>query len=472
MRRLLEPICLAVVAVAQLALFTRLLTTAYDFDEGVYLLALEALRSGQQLGTDVFAAQPPAFYWLLRSIAATIGEHGERVRLGIALLSLLGTAGAWFLARCVAGPAAGVLAAALLTIAPPVPLFAARILADLPSLWLALAALGLGALAGRRDSSTAAAAAGVVAVLAVATKVAAAITIPVLVVVLLAGGGRRARRLSLAAAGAAVAAAAILLANAGAIDELWAGVVTYHRQAGATPAVIDRWASIRDLFNPRTPELWLIVVGVVVFAIRVVRRKARPAEVALWAWAAAAFAALATYAPLHYNHLVALPIPLVVAAATSLGAQVAAAPRRRQTMAVAVLAVVIAAGYAQQWRRVAIAGERQTRREVAAAEALRRVTRPGELVAVDVPVSAVLAGRPVPGPLVDTAYLRFETKSLTPERVLAEIDRWCVAAVVAGRAFADEPVVMRGLRQRFATASPAAGATVFSQRRRACETRP
>ena len=471
MRPRLELACLAVVAAAQIALFTRLLATSLDFDEGVYLLGLDALRSGQQLGTDVFAAQPPVFYGILRLLAAVLGTEPEHVRLGIAFLSLVGTGAAWLLARSIAGPVAGVLAAAFLTISPPIPLFASRILADLPSLWLALAALALGAVASRRGSSAAAAGAGTAAAVAVLTKPSALLVIPMLVLILLPGAGGRARRMAWAGAGAAGAATAVLLANIGANRALWDGVVTYHRKAGSTPAVIDRWASIGDLFNPRTPILWLVVAGAAVFGLRVVRRQAWLGEIALWGWALVAFAFLATYAPLHYNHLVALPVPLAVAAATSLGAQVASASPGRRKVAGALLLITIVAAFAQQWRRVAIADEPQSRKDLTAAEVLRRVTRPGDLVVSDLPVSAVLARREVPGPLIDTAYLRFETGSLTPGRVLGEVDRWCVAAVVVGRSFEDEPAVVHGLRQRFSRAAEASGATVLYDRRTPCTPR-
>ena len=195
------------------------------------------------------------------------------------------------------------------------------------------------------------------------------------------------------------------------------------------------------------------------------------AEFALWGWAVAAFIFLAMYSPIHYNHLVALPVPLALAAATSLGAQVTSLRGRPRDAALVVLALVVAAGFAQQWRRVAIADESQSAVEIAAASILRRVTGPEDFVATDLPVSGVLADRLVPGPLVDTAYLRFQTGSLTPAAVLAEIDRWCVTAVVAGRAFADEPAVMEGLRERFARESAASGATVLFDRRSPCRPR-
>ena len=301
--------------------------------------------------------------------------------------------------------------------------------------------------------------------MAVATKISAAIIVPVLVVILLTGGGFVARRLAWAAAGAAAAAIAIVAANAAALGDLWDSVILYHRRASSTPAVIDRWESIADLFNPRTPAFWLVVAGAVVLALRVAQRQALVAELALWGWAAAAFVFLATYSPIHYNHLVALPVPLALAAATSLGAGAVSLRDRRRDAALAVLVVLVAAGYAQQWRRVAIADESQSSAETAAAAILRRVTTSHDIVATDLPVSAVLADRLVPGPLVDAAYLRFATGSLTPVEVLGEIDRWCVAAVVAGRAFADEPAVMRGLKQRFARATTEAGATVVFDRR-------
>ena len=280
----------------------------------------------------MFAAQPPGFYWILQSIAAVLGDQPERVRLGHRDSSPSQgrpAHGSSFAPSPARSRACSPQRCCV--ISPPIPLFAARILADLPSLWVTLAALGLGAFASRRRLAVVAAAAGAASPFAaIAIKVAAVIALPVLVVVLLSGGGRSRQRLAWAAAGAAVVAGVVLLANVGAIRELWGSVVTYHRKAGGTPAVIDRWASIGDLFNPRTPVLWLVVAG----ARRV--RVPRPAAArtagrgcALWGWALVAFLFLATYAPLHYNHLVALPVPLALAAGASLGAQVAVRARPR-----------------------------------------------------------------------------------------------------------------------------------------------
>ena len=54
--------------------FTRALGTRTNYDEGVYLASLDAMRRGQELGTELYTSQPPVFYWLLRALAAPFGS--------------------------------------------------------------------------------------------------------------------------------------------------------------------------------------------------------------------------------------------------------------------------------------------------------------------------------------------------------------------------------------------------------------
>ena len=44
---------------------TRALGARTNFDEGVYLASLDAMRRGQELGSEIYTSQPPVFYWLL-----------------------------------------------------------------------------------------------------------------------------------------------------------------------------------------------------------------------------------------------------------------------------------------------------------------------------------------------------------------------------------------------------------------------
>jgi hypothetical protein len=128
---------------------------------------------------------------------------------------------------------------------------------------------------------------------------------------------------------------------------------------------------------------------------------------------------------------------------------------------VGVLAFLLVAGYVQQHRRVALADVPEQPELVAAAETLRRVTKPNDLVVSDQPIVPFLAGRVVWGPLVDTANLRFQTGSLTPAEVLRELDRGDVAAVVVGRSFLRQPVVLTGIRTRYRLAGRHDGVQVY-----------
>jgi hypothetical protein len=95
---------------------------------------------------------------------------------------------------------------------------------------------------------------------------------------------------------------------------------------------------------------------------------------------------------------------------------------------------------------------------------LRERTAPHQLVATDRPIVAFLAGRRMPGDLVDTAYLRFRSGYLSDARVLRDVDAARVAAVVTARAFRDRPAILAGLRRRFRARARYAGVTVYSIR--------
>ena len=63
---------LAVAGLLAVAAFVyiRGVEAAANYDEGVYLASLDAMRRGQELGSEIYTSQPPVFYWLLRVLAA------------------------------------------------------------------------------------------------------------------------------------------------------------------------------------------------------------------------------------------------------------------------------------------------------------------------------------------------------------------------------------------------------------------
>jgi hypothetical protein len=176
---------------------------------------------------------------------------------------------------------------------------------------------------------------------------------------------------------------------------------------------------------------------------------------------------LLQHKPLHPNHLVWLPVPLALSAGTTLAAE----GRRlghSARYAAAALVLVLAIAYVQQQRRIGIDDVPEPAEVVAAARLVDVRTGAAELVVTDVPVVAVLADRLVPGPLVDTARLRFETGALTVDETVTVLDDQCVQAVVAGRAFPEHPDLMAAIADRYKERTRVDGLVLYDRRRAPC----
>ena len=444
------PQAAAVVALvaAQIALSTHLLDSATNYDEGVYLAALDALRHGQTLGSQVFAAQLPGFYDLLRAVAAVAGASVTHVRAGLLAVFALGTVGAWLIGRHYGGGKGGALTAALFVIAPPLDLFAPQVIADAPALAISIFAVGLATIA----SVPAAVAAGVMLSLAVSVKLTAITAIPAL-----AWFARR--RLIAVVSGAAAAAIVLLALHASALGDLWTSGITYHEDARKTPDVIPH--PLRQIYEQmplRTPFVWLAVAAAVVGVVWALRRVSPPLGVwPLWLWLALGWAFLLLHQPLHYNHLILVPGILAVAAGGTLAAAV-----RGRTMIYAAVFVLVVLGYVQQWRRVDTAWTPEPQSNVAAANALERLVPSSSLVVDDRPIISFLARRQVVGQLVDLAELRFETGSLTQSKVIEESRP--ARAIVVSRSLRDKERVTAYLRRQFRLRYSAGGVEIWTRR--------
>lgn len=461
MKRLAELVALAGLVVAQALLFGRLVGYDTDYDEGVYLTSLDALEHGQRLGADVFAPQPPGWYLLLRLISLAGADSVRGFQIGMVVVAIATCFGAYLVGRAIAGAVAGLTASALLTIAPPFPLYAHRVLADIPPLTAALFSFWLAWQARERRSLWLAAVAGAAMALTLTLKPTAAIAIPVFLLLLLWERTRRGALLIGAMAGAAAVAISLAVAYRDVLGELWESVVVYHRRARDTPAVIDKVEAFTTFLNWRTPFAWLVVAGVVA-SLLLVRRRRVPAVWALWLWAVLSFGFLVYHHPLHDNHLLLLPVALSVP--VGIAVAVVAQRSRYRVVALGLLCALLVAGYAQQQRRIVEDQIDEEPELVRAAEIVRRLTRPDDLVVSDHSIVPYLADRRVAGPLVDTAVLRFQTGSLTDAEVLRELERYDVRAVVAGRAFAGRPALLRELAARYARVRRVSDLRIYSDR--------
>ena len=447
-----EALGLAGLIVVAAVVYIRGVEAAANYDEGVYLASLDALRHGQELGTDVYASQPPGFYVLLQGLSLLPGDGVEGIRVAFVLVALLGLIAAYAIGRKLAGIWGAFGAAGLLAITAPWPVQAARVQADTASVALALCAIAVAFYASRRFWRWVAA--GLLAGSAISVKLLALPVIAPLAVLLIA---RRSWRASGAAlAGAAAVWGALLVANAGALDELWESVVADHRDArDLGPSIADNIE--RVLLHPldwRTPAGVLVPIGLVA-AVVLLRRVEL---LALGAWIVVSAAFLIAQQPLLDHHFVLLASTLAVPAGAGLGAAVARVPVPARYAVAGVIALAIAVGFAQEERRLWRQDD-DPPGVTRAADELRARTAPDELVGTDLPIVAYLADRRVPGQLVDTSFVRLGTGSLTDSEILEELEG--VRAVVVGREFADRPALIRELAARYPEQVSQDGVTLY-----------
>jgi 4-amino-4-deoxy-L-arabinose transferase-like glycosyltransferase len=441
------------VLAAAALLFSRTLDAGANYDEGVYLASADALGRGDRLGEDVFASQPPGFYLLLRLATALPGSSVAETRSLFLLLALVGVAGAWWLGRTLAGSVAGLGAGAALLAAPSFAGESTRIAADMPSIALAFVSLALLADALERRSELVGAAAGLTLSAAVSVKLFAVVAaLPAAAMIVAA---RPSWRALAAIVGGLVTVPLLLVAvYAGDLGALYDDVVAFHtsaRDQGAGP----NSERVARFFAPRSAWTWLVAAGALVW----IARRGHPRTLLpLWQWAVASAAFLVWQRPLLDHHFVLL----AAACSVSTGAVLGHVIETSRRSAIAVTVVVVVAGATQQWRQ----SERllgPVADVEAAAAAVRAATRPGETIVSDLPLIAYLADRPLPGELVDTSAVRFDSGSLEDECVLSTTDAAGTRVVVVGRMFRDRPELLAALRDRFPTRRTVGQITLYER---------
>jgi hypothetical protein len=448
------PEALALAGLLALAAFVyvRGLEAAANYDEGVYLASLDALRHGQELGTDVYASQPPGFYVLLQALSFLPGDGVEGIRVAFVLLALVGLGAGYAIGRRLAGVWGAFGSAALLAVTAPWPVQAARVQADTASVALALSAVAVAVYA--RRSPWRWGVVGVLAGAAIGVKLLALSVLAPLAVLLIARRSWRATGAALA--GVALVWAALLIAYAGALGELWGSVVSDHRDARGLGT--SYWDNVeRVLLHPldwRTPAGVLVPLGLIA-AVVLLRRVEL---LALGVWIAASALLLVVQQPLLDHHFVLLAAVLAVPAGAGLGATVDRVPAPARYAAAGVAALALVAGFVQEERRL-WRQDGDPSGVTWAADELRRRTRPDDLVGTDLPIVAYLADRRVPGQLVDSSFVRLGTGSLTDGEILDALDG--APAVVVGRLYAERPALVGALRQRYPRQLTDEGVTIY-----------
>src|SRR2546428_4140492 len=110
-------------ALLAIAIYMRLYNLGQPFDhdgydEGVYWQSLRAMGAGHTLYSQIFYSQPPFFLLSTYPIFALFGGTLWSARFGIALVSLLGLAGAYLMGKSIGGRFGAIAAVLLLVIDP------------------------------------------------------------------------------------------------------------------------------------------------------------------------------------------------------------------------------------------------------------------------------------------------------------------------------------------------------------------
>ena len=227
---------------------------------------------------------------------------------------------------------------------------------------------------------------------------------------------RAGRRVLLpAAVGGAAVTLAMLVANLGALGELWQGIVTDHTGAKGITTVGDNADRLLHLLEWRTPFAWLVWAGAVAFVVSRHARRAWP--LATLVPAAAAFILYLRPSVTTTSRSCRRPTPSRRGRQScSRGLRAEGSARGRVRPVSARRRRVRPGGSTLRPQRPARASEL-----VWAARVIEQATDPGDVVATDQPLVNFLAGRRLPGYLSDTSNTRFESGALTGHEVLAEI---------------------------------------------------
>ncbi|MDQ6856903.1 MAG: hypothetical protein M3Z57_07515 [Candidatus Dormibacteraeota bacterium] len=269
-----------------------------DWDEGVYWLSMQSMRSGHALFTSVYSSQPPAFLLFAEPPWALLGggiAAARAVMLAWAVVAVVaGSVIGWRLG----GRLAAVGAAATLAVDPVMLHQSVVLQADGPATSLGVVAVALAAVAitirSRRWSTVAAALAGAALAAGFLTKLLdIAVVLPLLAVV--AGHGEWRRLLIAGLAGGLMAAAAILLPIHDAWTATWSEAVGLHLDTQSATSGI----SVATALTARWPLAVLAAVGAVVGW----RRHPRLVITGV-AWFGGSVAAMAVTHPLWPHHAV------------------------------------------------------------------------------------------------------------------------------------------------------------------------
>jgi 4-amino-4-deoxy-L-arabinose transferase-like glycosyltransferase len=294
------------------------------YDEGVYWQSLRAMAAGHTLYQQIFYSQPPFFLLSIYPFYTLFGQTLWAARLGIAVVSLTGLVGAFYLGKAISGRIGALIALLLMMIDPFYMSQSQKLEAEAPSAGLSLLAVGLAYMWWENPEGAAglwlAALCGISAALSILSKLLGVTALVPVGLLMLAHLWRiwrrpRAQRLSyarsllLGIAAFVLTMLLFLLPFVGARHEFWAGVVTFHTAAAQQfkSTLAGNFPSMVHLLTSPTA-----IIALFSLLVALLRRDWR--VLPLVAWLVATVLVLVNQAPLFHHHLVALIPPMIALA--------------------------------------------------------------------------------------------------------------------------------------------------------------
>ena len=425
------------------------------YDEGVYWQTLRSMSAGNTLYQHIFYSQPPFFMLSIFPGYILFGSSLWSARLGIALISLLGLAGAFLLGKALSGRL-GAIAAMLLLIVNPLYLAQSQTIeAEVSSTAFSLLAIGLAYLWWEHPEGTRglfyAALTGIMITLSILCKL---LSVSVLVPIALLMVARlwqiwhkqSGTRLSglfpifIGAVACLLTFVVLLLPFSGSYPVMLQSVITFHNDAAQVYSR-NQQANISTIQDALTSLLTLTAFFGIVAAL--LRRDWR--VVPLIAWLFATLYLLWHQVPLFQHHLIALTPPLIALAVMGIGNQslhskdTSSSLMSRATtyftwIAIALIMITTILNVQQDrlFYRTAVATSASgfTQLESKVATDLRLATAPNQLVVTDAQFLAGLADRTTPPALVDTSAVRITSNYLTLSQLESATSQPQVRAVL------------------------------------------
>lgn len=425
-----------------------------DYDEGVYWQSLRAMASGHPLFTSVFSSQPPFFLVSLYPFYMLFGQSIAGARFGVAVFAIVGVIAMYWLGRMLGGAWVGPAAAALLAL-DPLYLHEARTLqAETPALALEILCVALAVAAAQhagRARMLLALASGFTLALGTLIKLLDVVAIipiilylamPVFATFNTADG--RVRRPSAealrpvlrsaltpigwVAVGSLVGCVVVLAPFVGSFGALWDQTVSFHLAA----ARVEPASLLSNISIIAGGMKTLGIPALLALGLAIWRRAWRLAPPLLWLAASALL--LVRQTPL-FSHHVVLVIPCLALIA-ALGLTLPPYPVRAQIQRrialgfnlVLVLCIVI--GWAQGIQTASQETRAPSETTVRTVAAIAAFTTADQPIVTDDQYLLALADRSTPPELVDTSFVRIQTKYLTAAQLEAVLSRPDIRFVV------------------------------------------